>query len=85
MTEAAGPTKRSNETPMSASHKHQNMWIILERPAFDWKAQNKYNELLNSETEVKNIFMTKSYDIIDSESTNNYELVRTWSTPFHIH
>ena len=31
---------------------------------FNWKAQEKYNELLNFEMEVKNIFMTKSYTLM---------------------
>ena len=31
------------------------------QPTFDWKAKDKYQELVNFETEVKNIFMTNNY------------------------
>ena len=39
----------------------------MKQPTFDWKAKDKYNELLNFEMVVKNIFMTKGYGISDSE------------------
>ena len=34
---------------------------------FKWEAQDKHDELLNLEMEIKNIFISKSYDIHDSE------------------
>ena len=35
----------------------------LTQPTFDWKAQNKYNELNNFRTEARNIFIMNSYSI----------------------
>ena len=39
----------------------------LKQPTFILKAQAIYSELANFKMEVKNTFMTKSYDIADSE------------------
>ena len=42
--------------------------LTLRQPTFDWKAADKYQELCNFETEVKNIFMTNYNNTQESES-----------------
>ena len=46
---------------------------------FNWKATDKYDELVNFEMEVKNIFVTKSFDIEGNGViiSNYHHLVRT--------
>ena len=59
MTEATGPTRKSNGAAT-------DRWTILKQPTFDWKAQNKYPELLNLEIEEKKCH-DQNYNITDSE------------------
>ena len=66
MTEVADPaqygTKRNAASSGPKAGRPQ-----LTQPTFDWLAQKKYNGLQNFEMEVRNIFVTKIYDITDSE------------------
>ena len=40
---------------------------VLKQPTFNWKPPDKYKELCNFEIYVKNIFITYSYNILDSQ------------------
>ena len=40
---------------------------VLNKPMFDWKSPDKYLELHNFEIEIKNIFLTNSYNIQESK------------------
>ena len=39
----------------------------LRQATFDWKVADKYQEVCNFETEVKNIFMTNNHNTQESE------------------
>ena len=39
----------------------------LKQLIFDWKIPDNYHKLCNFEKEIKNIFMTKNYNIQESE------------------
>ena len=41
--------------------------LSLKQPLFSWAEKGKYVELFNFEMEMKNIFLTKNYDLADKE------------------
>ena len=47
----------------------------LRQPPFDWKEQDKYNELNNFKINVRNIFMINSYNIVESKRV---QIVMNW-------
>ena len=53
MSEAEGPTKRNNTTVTVPSANNGCSRPDLKQPTFKQKVQDKYNELLNFEMEVK--------------------------------
>ena len=53
--------------------------LVLKQPIFDWNMADKYKELSNLETEVKNIFMTKSYNTQESMRV----LIEKLNSPHH--
>ena len=67
MTEAAGLSERTNGATGPACMRTRTSKPSLKQTIFYWKAQDKYDELLNLEMKVKKNFMTKSYDISDSK------------------
>ena len=53
----------------------------LQQLTFDWKAQDKHNELNIFKIKVRNTFITNSYNIEENKEGNNtYELARPWWT-----
>ena len=46
---------------------HPNGGLALEKPSFNWSAQDRYVELLNFEMEVTNILKAKAYELTDEE------------------
>ena len=66
MSEAADPAE-SNWVPVAEDISTTTSGPALKQPTFNWEVQEKCNELLNFEMQIKDIFMTKSYDISDSE------------------
>ena len=50
-------------------------WLALEKPSFNWNAQNMYVELLNFEMEVMKSLETKADDLTFEERT---PVIRTW-------
>ena len=40
---------------------------MLNQPAFDWKAPDRYGELLNFDIEVVYVLQAKAYDLNDEE------------------
>ena len=67
MLEVSGPNKSNNAAMAVTSMSDKNSRPVLKLPTFNWKAQDEYGELLNFEMEVKNIFMSKNYDICENE------------------
>ena len=47
----------------------------LEKPSFNWNAQDKYIELLNFEMEVMNILEIKAYELTDEEKV---PVIKNW-------
>ena len=60
--EAEGPTE--SRIPVHILPRANG--LAMREPTIDRKAQDKYNELINFTTEVRNIFMTNSYNIQES-------------------
>ena len=58
VTEAVSPTKRSDGTAVAKSMSVRTTvsGLSLRGPIFNWKSQDKYNELLNFKLEVKTYF-----------------------------
>ena len=52
-TEAAGPTKRDDRTPLTESISTLTSGPALKQMTFNWKAQDNYDKLLSFEMEVK--------------------------------
>ena len=73
MSEAAGPTNGNNALATTAGLRTRSSRPALEQLTYNWKAHDKYNELLNFES--KNIFMTKR-----CETCNNKRvpMIRNW-------
>ena len=61
-----GDSPVSNVTPVHAVPSSGSP--ALKQPAFELKAKDKYEELCNFEIEVKNIFLTNSYNTQESET-----------------
>ena len=55
----------NNAKPINAMPRLGNP--ALRQPIFDWKVANKYQKLCDFEIEVWNIFMTKKYNVQESE------------------
>ena len=47
----------------------------LKQPIFNLLAKYKYTELKKFEMELRNIFMTKTYDLVDAE---NLLIIKKW-------
>ena len=73
------PTKRDNAGATKQSGSARSSRPALKQPTFNWKAQNKYDTLLNFEMEEKKCSLLR---VMISMSLNNYELVRMGRTPF---
>ena len=48
---------------------------MLSQPVFDWKASDRYVELLNFEMEVANVHQAKVYDLYDEEKV---PVIKNW-------
>ena len=61
--ETEGPTKsrRTVQVMTRAS------WQTLRQLIFNWKIQDRYNELNNCKIEVRNIFLMNSYSIKENK------------------
>ena len=68
MSEVKGPAKRNNTAVATPSVSTTDSGPVLKQPAFNWKAQGKYNELLNFEMEVKYKFLIESYGTWETDS-----------------
>ena len=58
----AEPTSDVSMASVGETHRHRYGRQALRQPSFDWKAPDKYVELLNFEIEVVNILQTRTYD-----------------------
>ena len=63
---------QTNEPPMRRNspeecHRQRQAGLTLRQPTVDWKAPDKYVELLNFKLEVANILQIKAYDLNDEE------------------
>ena len=68
MREADLPAKlHTRRSSLEELHRPKPAGPMLNQPAFDWKAPDRYMELLNSEMEVANILQTKAHDLDDEE------------------
>ena len=63
---AAGPKLALTASPREAQRK-RHVGPALEKPLFNWIAQDRYVELLNCEKKVTNILETKVYELTDEE------------------
>ena len=66
LTEAdTGPTSATNMANVGEMHSYRYGRPALRQPSFDWKAPDKYVELLSFEMEVMNLLYTKTYELND--------------------
>ena len=56
-------------------HSTRSWGPALKQVTFNWKAHNKYNKILNFETEVKTTFMAKINDICQDEKV---PIIMSW-------
>ena len=49
--------------------------LMLHQPTFDWKAPDRYVELLNFEMEVANVIQVKLYDLNDK---GKVPIIKNW-------
>ena len=65
-------------TRISILEEHQRprqVGSVLSQPVFDWKAPDRYVELLNFEMEVSNMLQAKVYDLNDKETV---PIIKSW-------
>ena len=62
-----GPTTGTNVANTEEAHRPRHGRPALRQPTFNWKAPDKYAELLNFEMEVLNILYTRAYELNDEE------------------
>ena len=76
MMEANLPAKpHTRRSSPEQPHRPRQAGPILSQQAFDWKAQERYVELLYFEIEVANVLQAKVYDLNDEEKV---PIIRNW-------
>ena len=76
---AFGDTNTRPQTTPTVSHKELQRQghggPVLEKPLFNWDAQDRYNELINFEMEVTDILEMRTYELTGAEKV---PVIKDW-------
>ena len=67
LREADAGTQLANTAVPRESQRKRHDRLALEKPLFNWNAQDRYVDILNFEVKVKNILEIKAYKLSEEE------------------